>query len=80
MMSSETREGESYDAWRTRLAAMHDDGAEAALLDVLGHDNVPVECGSYCYGGSAAPDYTEILADLAEAGWRLTREGVPSDG
>jgi len=40
---------------------MHDDGARDALRDVLNRDNVPVVCGSYCYGGSAAPDYTEIL-------------------
>ncbi len=67
--------GESYAAGRARLAAEHDDGARDALKDVLGYDNLPVECMAYCHGGSAKPDLTEILADLTEAGWRLVRRG-----
>jgi hypothetical protein len=59
-----------YQAERQRLAASHDDGAGEALRDAL---DLTVECGSYCYGGTARCDIPETLAELAEAGWRLVR-------
>lgn len=79
-MSAETHAGETYEEWRSRLATMHDEGARDAMVGVMGRDNVPVVCGDYCYGGSADPDFEEILADLAEAGWRLVREGAVDGG
>lgn len=62
---------QSWNESRARLAATHDAGADEALRLTLTLDTLPVECMTYCYGGSARPDITEILADLADAGWRL---------
>lgn len=60
----------SYGASRAALAAQHDDGAAEALHGAIDAD---VDCGRYCYGGSARIDITETLAELAEQGWRLVR-------
>lgn len=63
---------ETYDEMRARLRDSHDTGASDALSDAMAC-NVEVDCMAYCYGGHPDPDYDEILADLAEAGWRLVR-------
>lgn len=63
---------EMWKARRAELVASHDDGAEDALREALS-DGLGVECMSYCYGGTATLDVPDALADLAEAGWRLTR-------
>lgn len=73
------REGESWESWRRRLSLAHDDDAFGVLDDVLDSDTLPVRCGSYCLGGTARPDIPEILACLAEAGWRLTRVEAVGD-
>lgn len=62
-------------AWREKRAALvttHDDGAISSLEDAIA-GNADVKCGSYCLGGAADVDAYEVLADLAEAGWRLVR-------
>lgn len=62
-----------YEDKRAKLAAEHDEGAEDALRFAAELD---VDCGSYCYGGSARLDVPETLAELAETGWRLMRVEV----
>ena len=61
---------DAYVASREALADLHDDGAFVALAEAA---DLTVECGAYCYGGSARLDVTETLAELAEQGWRLVR-------
>lgn len=61
--------------WREKRAALvntHDDGAISTLEEAIA-GNADVRCMAYCYGGSADVDVYEVLADLAEDGWRLVR-------
>jgi hypothetical protein len=69
----------SYEAMRARHAKRHDGGATEAMAAALTCDNIEVDCMPYCYGGSAVADVPEILADLAEAGWRLCRVDEPCE-
>ena len=62
-----------YEAGRDVLAAAHDKGAGDALREAV-RDNASVDCMAYCYGGSPTLELRDVLADLAEAGWRLTQE------
>jgi hypothetical protein len=62
-----------YREEREALAARHDEGAADAMHAAI-HDNADVSCLAYCYGGSASVDATEVLADLAEAGWKVVRD------
>lgn len=61
-----------YREQRAGLAAKHDDGAGDALRSAV-YANAGTDCTSYCYGGSPKVDVHEVLADLAELGWRITK-------
>lgn len=63
---------ERYEARRDRLADSHEEGAEVALREAI-DENTTVDCISYCYGGTSVTEVFEVLADLAEAGWRIVR-------
>jgi hypothetical protein len=69
-MKREMNAQERWEAERKELSARHAPGARVALKEAM-HGNCDVECMRYCYGGTAKPDLTEILAELAEHGWRL---------
>jgi hypothetical protein len=61
-----------YREKRAALVKTHDDGAISTLEEAVA-GNAETECMAYCLGGSPKVDIYEVLADLAEEGWRLVR-------